>query len=66
VPYTVMVPQQVERQYTIVVEKPVTEERIVRYTEMMPETIVRQIRVPETIMVAREIRIDATGEPILR
>jgi hypothetical protein len=42
----------------------VTEEKVVTYTEMVPETIVRHVRVPETIMVAREIEV--SGDALLR
>jgi hypothetical protein len=61
-----MVPKEVEREITQVVYKPVTEERTIAYTEMVPEKVERIVRVPETRLVAREIEVEVPGGPILR
>jgi hypothetical protein len=50
-----MVPQQVERQFTQVVCKPVTEEKVITYCEMVPETVERQIQVPVCTMVPKQV-----------
>jgi len=60
VAFTVLVPKQVERQFTRTVMKPVTEERVITQTEMVPETVERQYQVPVTVMVAKQI---TTGVP---
>jgi hypothetical protein len=52
-----MVPKQVERQYAHTVHKPVTEEKVITYTEWVAEKVTRQIRVPETIVVAQQVNI---------
>jgi hypothetical protein len=60
------VPKEVEREVTEIVYRPVTEEKLITYTEMVPETIERTARVPRTRMVAREITVPVRGEQILR
>jgi hypothetical protein len=62
-----MVPQQVERQFTVTVNKPVTEERTVSYTDYEPQTVTREVRVPVTTNVTREIggRVSPAGGKIL-
>jgi hypothetical protein len=62
----VMVPKEIEREYTIVVNKPVIEEKVVTYTEMVPETVERTVQVPETIMVAREVQVQVPEQPLYR
>jgi hypothetical protein len=42
------------------------EEKVVTYTEMVPETIEREVQVPETIVVARQVQIELPGETIVR
>jgi hypothetical protein len=66
VAYTVLVPKEVERQFAHVVHKPVVEEKVVTFTEMVPETVERTVQVPETIVVARQIQIELPGETIVR
>jgi hypothetical protein len=66
VPYVVMVPKQIERQFTEIVYRPVTEDRVVSYMEMVPQTIERTTQVPETRMVAREITYEVPGGTIER
>jgi len=66
VPFTVMVPKQIEQQFTQVVQRPITEQQTVTYTEMVPEVIERETQVPVTVMVARQITVAAPGEPITR
>jgi hypothetical protein len=45
------------------VHKPVTEEKVVTRTEMVPETIEREVQVPVTIMVTREVTYPGPGAP---
>jgi hypothetical protein len=61
-----MVAKQVERQFTQIVQKPVTEERLVTYTETVPETIEREVQVPVTVMVAKEITVRADEAKLQR
>ena len=55
-----MVPKTITKEFTQIVQQPVTEERVVTRTEMVPETIEREVQVPVTIMVAREVSYPAT------
>jgi hypothetical protein len=50
-----MVPKQVERQFTQLVSRPVTEQQVVTYTEMVPEQIVKETKVPVTTYIAQPI-----------
>jgi hypothetical protein len=61
-----MVPKTIQREFTQIVHKPVVEEKVVTRTEWVPETIERQVQVPVTIMVAREITLPGPDAQLMR
>jgi hypothetical protein len=61
-----MVPKEIEREFTQTVYKTVTDEQVVTYTELVPETIERTVQIPVTTMVAQEVTYEVPGEPLRR
>jgi hypothetical protein len=55
VPFTVPVPRQVEKQVPVTTFRQVVEEKVVPYTEMVPVTVERTVRIPVCTMVPKTI-----------